>query len=249
MGRFLIIEEHTYLPRWLAERLGACLPPVMHDAEALCGAQGRRLVFHDLSSMRAKRKLTERLCDEQGSGTVCGILSSGGVRQALTGSLTAPLFDGSLLCTSLRLARIVRETDCAVSGITLDGADSELGQAAAVYLAKRVRFLSLVGRKTSLLDRLSKRLWQTGGIAVRVGRGEDDRILSMDEISSPSKWVSAEGRPLPPVIAECALIAGSAAVCDGRIITARTLEKMAEAAQFHGIELLAKKDTEIAEFD
>lgn len=231
----------------MVKRVGTYLPPAVRE-ESLCGAEGKHLRYHELSTLRTRQKVTARLREAQTAGVICGLTCQDDMRQVMQGALDAPLFDGRLLCTSLRLTQLAKEADCSTR-ITLLGADSVLGQAAAVYLAKKVRFLSLVGRKTSLLDRLSKRLWQTEGIAVRVGRGEDDRILSMDEISSPSKWVSAEGRPLPPVVAECALIAGSAAVCDGRIITARTLEKMAEAAQFHGIELLAKKDTEIAEFD
>ena len=248
MRGFLVIEEQSYLPRWLTKHIGAYLPS-RRQAVSLCGADGSHLLYHDLSSPRARQKATAQLRIAQERGAVCGLIGREEVRQAIESALDAPLADGRLLCTSLRLARLTEVSGRQDRRITLLGADSELGQAAAVYLAKRVRYLSVDGKRKGLLDRLAQRLWQTEGIAVRVGRGEGDTLVSMEEISIPVDCVTADGRHVSSVLAECALFAGDDTLRAGCRMTARILVRMAEAARFGGMALLTKKSTRSGKFD
>lgn len=234
MGRFLVIEEQSRLPRWLTKRIGAYLPPCRREV-SLCGADGSHLLYHDLSSPRVRKKVTAHLREAQKAGIVCGLICRDAVRQSVEDALDAPLFGGRLLCTSLYLAQLTAASDSREMRITLIGADSELGQAAAAYLAKRVRYLTIDGRRRGVLERLARRLWQTEGIAVRVGRGEGEPLISMDDISSLAKC-AVGGRSVHPVIAECALFAGDDALRAGRGATARILARTADAARLCGIE-------------
>lgn len=234
VGRFLVIEEQSRLPQWLTKRLGAYLPPCRQEV-SLCGADGSHLLYHDLSSPRARKKAVSQLRAAQEAGMVCGLICRDDVRRSVQDALDAPLADGRLLCTSLRLAHLAETADSQEIRITLIGADSELGQVAAAYLAKRVRYLTIDGRRRGVLERLARRLWQTEGIAVRVGRGEGDPLVSMDDISSLVKC-AVGSRYVHPVIAECALFAGDDALRAGHAVTARILTRTADAARLYGIE-------------
>ncbi len=238
MGGFLVIEEHTPLPRWLGDRIGAYLPSRCRDI-MLCGAKGQIALYHDITTERGREKIVLRLQEAQTRGLVCAVIGDD-VRRTVGSKLKHRLSDGRILCASLRLERIVSETDCMRSRIAFVGADSMLGRAIAVYLAKRVRFLTLVGKSETALHRLARCLWQTEGIAVTVGVREADRIITIDELIQDADCL-AEGRCVSSVLAECAVFASRPSHERYYHITARTLAETAELARAWGISILVKK--------
>lgn len=238
MAGFFVIEEHTSLPRWLGSRIGAYLPVRCRDV-VLCDAAGRIAMHHDITSERGQKKAVLQLQEAEERGIVCAVVGDDNVRQAIGSRLTYPLVDGRLLLASLRLAAIISEVDCARERIALDGADSVLGRAVAVYLARRVRFLSLVGRRETALQRLAECLWQTEGIAACVGMREADRIVTLDELTKEADCLT-EGRCVSSVLAECALFASRPLHERYDHITARTLVQTAELARGLGISILPK---------
>lgn len=239
MAEFFVIEEHTPLPSWLAHRIGAYLPARTRDT-ILCGAKGQIEAHHDITSERGQKRAVLRLRQAQEKGIVCAVIADKMQRQAIARDLTAPLATGSILSAALRLAHIVSEADCQTERIVLDGADSALGRAVAVYLAKRVRFLSLIGRSETSLRRLARCLWQTEGIAVRIGTKEGDRIIKMDDLTADGDCL-IEGRCTALSVAECALFAHHLPCARYDHITARTLAETAELARARGISIWPKK--------
>ena len=247
MARFLVIEEHTPLLAWLAHRIGAYLPGRTRDI-MLCGAEGQIEAYHDITSERGRKKAILRLQQAQEEGIVCTVIADEAVRQTIAHRLAKPLCDGSILSVALRLEHIVSEADCQKERIALVGADSTLGRAVAVYLAKRVRFLSLVGRSETSLQRLARRLWQTEGIATCVGRREDSRIIKMDDLMADGDC-SIAGRCTALAIAESALFAHYLPHERYDPITARTLVEIAELARAQGISIRPKKGVSTGKFD
>lgn len=239
MAGFFVIEEHTCLPRWLAHHIGAYLPVRCREV-MLCGEKGRIEAHHDITSERGQEQAVLRLRQAQEEGIVCAVIADHGVRQRIGNRLTYPLCDGTVLLASLRLARIVSETDCTRKRVAFVGADSVLGRAVAVYLAKRVRFFALGGKSETSLRRLADCLRQTEGIAACIGAREDDIVITLEELTAEADCLS-EGRRMLPAMIECALFASRP--WDKRYyhITARTLAEIAELARAQGISILSKK--------
>ena len=239
MAEFLVIKEHTRLPKWLACRIGAYLPARCRDI-TVCGIKGRLEVYRDITSARGRERAVLRLQEAERQDIVCTVIADKTVRQDIARSLVHPLADGSILSASLRLERIMSETDCVRARIAFDGADSTLGRAVAAYLAKRVRFLTLIGRSENALCRLARCLWQTEGIAAIVGARKADRIITLGELVQEADCL-AGGQCISTAIVECALLAGHFSRERYDHITARTLMKTAELARGLGISILPKK--------
>ncbi len=246
MAGFLVIEERTPLPRWLASRIGTYLPVRCRDI-AVCGAEGQVLTYHDITSAHGQKKATLRLAEAEEEGIVCGVIAEDTIRRAIESKLKYPLCDGRLLAASLRLERILEETDCARTHIALGGGDSVLGRAVAVWLAKRVRFFSLVGRNKTALQRLARCLWQTEGIAVTVGTQSADRIITLAELTEEADCL-AEGQCISSVLAECIAFAGRPLHERHRLVTARTLAETAETARVLGISIQPKNSAAAGRF-
>lgn len=245
MARFLVIEEHTPFPTYLAHRVGAYLPTRRRDI-MVCGAEGQIEAYHDITTERGQQKAVLRLREAEKEGIISAVIAERTVRQAIARELTKPLCDGSILSAALRLEDILGETDCRTARIMLVGADSTLGRAVAVYLAKRVRFLSLVGRSETSLQRLARRLWQTEGIAAVVGTEKADRVITMDDLTAEADCC-AEGQRVSSAVAECALFARHLPYKRYDHITARTLTATAELARAQGISILPKKGAGIGQ--
>ncbi len=239
MAEFLVIEEHTRLPKWLGSRIGAYLPARCRDI-VVCGREGQTEAYHDITSTRGRKRAVLRLREAEEQGIICAVIADENVRQDIGDRLVHPLADGSILSASLRLERIMSETDCARARIAFDGADSMLGRAVAAYLAKRVRFLTLVGRSETALQRLARCLWQTEGIAATVGVRNADRVIMLGELVQETDCL-AGGQCISSAVVECALFAGHFSRERYYHITARTLAETAELARDQGISILPKK--------
>lgn len=238
MAEFLVIEERSSLPQWLSHRIGTYLPIRCRDI-LLCSAEGKIETHHDITSVRGQKKAVTRLQEAEERGIVCAVIGNDDVRREIGRALRYPLSDGSLLCASLRLEQVISEMDCARARIALGGADSMIGRAVATYLAKRVRFLSLVGRSETALHRLAKCLWKTEGIAVTVGARSDDRVITLDELTAEADC-HAEGQYISSAVAECAILASRSPRERDHLVTARTLVQTAELARASGISILPK---------
>lgn len=238
---FLVVEEGSRLPPWLARLVGRYLPPAICREVELCGVGGRKIAFDDIRSASGKRRLIARLQQAYENGMVCGVDGiADDLKQTIMSACRAVLCDGSMLGVTFCLADVMNRADNKWCRILLREADSDWGQAVAICLARRVRFLALSGQNTIRVGRLANRIWQQEGIAVTVGESEADLVITRQSILSAKCMVKIGACYTSQVMAECALMANMEPVKTNRI-TADMLEDMVALARRFACESVREK--------
>lgn len=208
MRRFLVIEPTRALPEWVAKLVGRYLPPTVRWEGELCGVSGRCITIADRVTTSGKARLMALIRQAQAEGNVCVISgASDELVKELERATDEPIVTGQLLTVALRLVSVLERMPCDSLRVLLYQADCSLGQAVTGYLATRVRFLAITGKREAILTRLANRLWLTQGIAVTVGECEADIVLSIDKLCRKIEWVTVGDMTLPTPLVEAAYLA------------------------------------------
>lgn len=236
MREFLLIEQVSGIPCWLASAIGRYLPPITVWHGEVFGIRGKRIVFLDIESAEGQKRLLARVRRAQEENMVCAVGNAAKYTVPIDAEMIC--YDGTMLSAVLQAEDLLGKIDCGRCRILLRDADSCLGQALAVYLARRVRFLSLAGSKISI-KRLASRLWSQEGIAVTVD------VQNADIVFEPIRCESViveDGEVLDVAMAECALVAAMPDA-NRQYITAGMMERIASLIKHHHI-ILARESVD-----
>lgn len=237
MREFLVIEQADGIPRWLTRMVGRYLPSITVWQGELFGVRGKRIVLADIESEEGQKRLFARMICAQKEGIVCTVDNA--TNHAVQIDAGMICYDGTMLSAVLQAEDLLEKIDCSRCRILLRGADSRIGQALAVYLARRVRFLSIAGERSSV-QRLASRLWNQEGIAVAVDAQDAELVF---ETMRYGCVMLAGGSTIDSAMAECALVA-TMTDPGNPCITVGMLERIATLVRQHHIILAGESADE-----
>ncbi len=223
MGKFLVIDiapwEEEGILRYLPRGLRSYLPLKEDWRGRLFGQEGVVLRAREGSSLRGRRMGERRFHRAWQEGAVCG--SIGGMLQAEERRIA----DGTWLTAVLSVLRAEAE-----DSVFVTDADTPVGTAAALWLAGRVRFLSITGRRHEMLVRLAERIRQREGLAVRVTDAAEGGCVVRANGERDTR-VRAEGRFISAAAAEAALLAAMPSLAAGGTFDLAALRAMRGAVR------------------